>query len=196
MTATGSVCSKCHARKYEAEEGWTQNGDGVLCWYCSPPLHKGKEDVEGEGEGYVDVHPSVLPIPIPNEVDDGEPIVTWLLRAHKAGEVQPEPVELPPPPPSATPSMKAVAEFFALVYGLRFRAPRLARKPVPFGCDWVGGYVGLSGRGVWDALQRLVACGVLKRVDERLPTRPEELLPNASEKKRPVHLYLPGDGAS
>jgi hypothetical protein len=193
VIANGSVCSKCYARKYEGEEGWVQNGDGVLCWYCSPspkpppPLHKekGEGDVDGKG----DVHPLVPPIPTPNEVDDEESLVASLLRSHKAGEIQPEPVELPALRASATPSEKVVTEFFRLVHGLRFKAPSLAGKPVMFGCDWVGSYVGLSGRGVWSALQLLVAHGVLRRVDEKLPPRP-----NASVKK-PVHFYLPGGGS-
>jgi hypothetical protein len=186
----GSVCSKCRASKYEHEEGWTQNGNGILCWFCSDP-DRYKEKDEDEGEDYVQDYQSPgcsLP-PTPNNGLDGEADVDWYLRAYWAGDVQPKSVELPPLPSSATPAMKKVAEFYALVRGLRLLDERYAGLPVPFGCEWVGRYTGVSTMAAWRAIGRLVGCGVLRR-GENLPPRPGMRDPG----KRPVHTYLPGDG--
>lgn len=155
----------------------------------SAGVHKGKGDVALRGSN-PNLNPP--PPPTPSELpEEEEPSVEWYLRAYKAGDVQPKPVELPPLPASATPAMKKVAEHYRLVLGLRALDPSLSNKPeVPYACDWVAKETGLSGKGVAWTLHKLVACGVLKR-GGNLPPRPWLA---SAQARRPVHTYLPGDG--
>ena len=108
----------------------------------------------------------------------------WLLQEHQAGRRQPEKVSLPPTAP-LSPKVQAVADFYALVRGLRLGSAVPDTRPVPFGCEWVGGHLGMSKVTVSRALRTLEAAGVLKRVGH-LPGRD----------KPGVHTWLPGDGAS
>jgi hypothetical protein len=108
--------------------------------------------------------------------------VDWLLEEHAVGREKPKPVTLPNSSDLSA-GADRVARFFELVYGLRLDANWHEGKGVPFGCDWVAGYVGMSGMGVWKALRVLEKRRALRRVG-RLPGRG----------KLGVDLYLPGDG--
>lgn len=101
--------------------------------------------------------------------DDDVPTKTeWLL--HK--DAQSGPVDLPP-------KVQAVADFFAKVHSLRVKSGE--GRPVPFGCEWVGGHVGMSKATVWRALRILESEGVLKR-----------MAPLPGRGKKGVDTYLPG----
>jgi hypothetical protein len=121
-----------------------------------------------------------------DEGDDDVPVVEWLLRAHQAGEVQPVDVALPPLPGSASPNMRAVAEYARLVFGLRLLTDD--DRAAPLGCEWVARHTGMSKLTAWRTLKRLAACGVIERVHDQLPA-----LPHDGQSKRPVHLYQPGN---
>jgi hypothetical protein len=188
-------CVECFALRYAGEEGWTRNGNGWFCERHSPQPSSSTREVnkdydEDEGQDYVEDYrpPTQPPSPIPSSPED-EAVVVWLLRAHRAGDLQPKSVKLPALPPSATPSMRTVAEFYRLVRGLRLLDDD--ERPVPFGCEWVGSHTGVSKVAVWKSLRELVACGVLKRAGKMPPRRGMR-----DPGKRPVHLYLPGDGGA
>jgi hypothetical protein len=114
---------------------------------------------------------------------DGEPMVEWLLREHKAGRCQPVEVALPPLPATARDSTRTVLEHFRLVYGLRLSVED--DRPVPLSARFVGKHTGLHHAVTNLALNRLCDhYGVLRRC-EPLPGR------NA----RGTHTYLPGGAA-
>jgi hypothetical protein len=89
--------------------------------------------------------------------------VEQLLLEYAAGRWAGVRVVLPPLPVSATPAMCGVAEFFALVLGMR-RSVGLPEE-VPCAVRWVGRHVGLPRASVSRALAALVAHGVLVRAE-------------------------------
>lgn len=108
------------------------------------------------------------------EADNGQPgartrvpEVKELLELHGDGRLQPEPVDLPPLPPNATPTMRAVADFYALVLGLR----RDVGLPdaTPFAVDWVAAKLDRPGRSVSRALLALDEAQVIVWDRETLP---------------------------
>jgi hypothetical protein len=155
----------------------------------SPPLGdldvEGKDlDVRGSGERYVETvplsptscsssSPSSLVPPTPGSpvvernTGEEEKEVDGLLRAAVEGRLEPVPVELILPE-AVDPAMRSVAEFFALVRGVRLW--KGDDRPVAFACGWVGRWLGLPKRTVHGALGRLTDAGVLVHVDT-LPRR-------------------------
>jgi hypothetical protein len=108
--------------------------------------------------------------------------VDWLLQEWRAGRVEPLPVRLPNADLDA--KAQAVADFYAVVRGLRLPVDHLP-DPVLFGCGWVAGHLGMPKMTVWRALRTLEATGVL--------TRAESLY---SGKGHQTDTYMPGDGAT
>ena len=104
-------------------------------------------------------------IEVEKEVDN-------LLTRHAAGDLEPLPIVLADLPVSASDSMRRVAAFFALVYGLR-RAEGFEHDPVLFSGRWVArhlsGRVRFHERTAARAIKRLVAAGVLVKVGEMPP---------------------------
>jgi hypothetical protein len=182
-------CARCSATTpllYAEEGGWIQTGDG---WFCDShaPLARAELPETPKPTSFLSAgssssSTSTSPSPSLTPEEDEEAEVEWLLRAHAADDIKPELVELSLPP-SATPSLETVAEFFGRVYGLRRLHPGLRDKPVLFACDWVAKHTGLSGPGVWKALNRLVVAGVLRRAGV-LPPRGN---------RRAAHLFLPAN---
>lgn len=111
----------------------------------------------------------------------GEPEVEELLRLAAAGDLQPVAVELPPLPPGSSPAVRKVAEFFALVRGLRLAV--CDQRDVPFAGRWVARYVGLPERSVYRVLEVLRAAGVLERAGS---------LPRGPRRSYGTALYVPG----
>jgi hypothetical protein len=106
--------------------------------------------------------------------------VERLLQMAADGRLEPVPVELPPLPGSATAPMRAVADFFALVCGVRLWAGE--DRSAPFACGWVAEKLELPKTTVHRALRQLVSCGVLASAGS-MPGRGG---------KRGTHLYEPG----
>jgi hypothetical protein len=170
VTAT---CTKCRARQLPGEQ-WTQNGHGHLCERCSPLVSNMKQGL-GRGRG-LGLGGGLPPLSAPSSSssfhnDDVPTRVDWLL--HKDDNPH---VDLPP-------KVKAVADFFTKVHSLRVKAGE--HRPVPFGCEWVGGHLGMSKTTVWRALRILESEGVIRRMDP-LPGRG----------KKGVDTYLPGGGGA
>ena len=87
------------------------------------------------------------------------PEVEWLLTEHAAGRLEPVPVGLPQLPPSRSPVVPRVADFYRLVRGLRLRVDD--DRPVPFACGWVADKLGVPKLTVRRARSALVEAGVL-----------------------------------
>jgi hypothetical protein len=85
--------------------------------------------------------------------------VEWLLAEHYAGRLEPVPVPLPPLPPSHSPIVPRVRDFYTLVRGLRLRVDD--DRPVPFACGWVADKLGVPKITAWRALRTLTEAGVL-----------------------------------
>lgn len=127
---------------------------------------------------------------IPNNTGDEEPVakpsakgeVEFWLRQHAEGVIEPTAVTLPPLPDVAPKSMRRVAEFFALVYGLRLEGGE--ERPAPFACGWVASKLGepeVTPMTVHRALRKLVEWGVLVRGPDM-----------EGRGKLGAHTYLPG----
>lgn len=110
----------------------------------------------------------------------GETEVDELLRMHTEGRIEPVVVELPALPPDATDAMRQVAEFFALVAGLRLWAGD--SREVLFAGHWVAEKIGLPHRTVARALTQLVEQEVLVR---------SGVMPRRGQKTRGTYLYEP-----
>lgn len=108
-----------------------------------------------------------------------EPDVEALLRSHAEGGWTPIPVSLTLPDDALEIDVR-VAEFFALVYGLRLSANE--DRPVPFACRWVAGHLRVPYRTVHRTLAKLTREGVLLKCGA-LPGRGQ----------RGTDTYLPGD---
>lgn len=89
------------------------------------------------------------------------------------------PVALPSLPEPVSLVVARVAEFYALVRGLRLSMED--DRPVPFACGWVAEKIGVRKVAVWRARNRLVEAGVLVHAGT-LPGRG----------KRGTDLFLPG----
>jgi hypothetical protein len=128
-----AACSKCRTRQLPGED-WTRNGDGLLCERCSPngTVKGGVGGGRGLGGGLGLGTPSVPPSSSSSFHDEDPPLVEWLLREHRAGRRQPEPVPLPHVA-TLPANAQAVAVFFATVHGLRLTTSALGARPVPFG---------------------------------------------------------------
>jgi len=104
-----------------------------------------------------------------------------LLREEAAGRLAPEPVVLPSLPNGSSVFAARVADFFALVRGLRLAAGD--DRPVPFAAGWVAAKLGVPKKTAHRALCRLADAGVLVQVGA---------LPGRSG-RRGTHLWLAGD---
>ena len=176
--ADGGDCARC--RTSTGEIRWSEEHRSWLCESCfhasASPTETQQSSVSSETGS---PQSSVLdPCPTPPPGDLGE--VEALLAAHAAGRWQPAPVELPPLAPSATSAMHRVADFFALVLGLRKSVGR--EDGVPFSLRWVQSHTGLPRESVSRALRSLVAAGVLL---------PAEVLPPRGH-PRGTQCYRPG----
>jgi hypothetical protein len=158
----------------------SQNGRGSFSFGHKKECYK--EEDKASTESFLR-KPSPSPSPCPCTTEGDEPpVVEWLLESHQLDGLRPRPVELPPLPAKATPTMKAVAEFYKLVRGLRLLDDD--ERPVPFACRWVAKHTGLSAMSVSRALRQLVSFGVLKRAGTL--DRRDDLL-------RGTCCFLPGD---
>lgn len=110
-----------------------------------------------------------------------EPEVEHLLRMYRDGRLEPARVDLPPVPDELPESCHRVAEFYALVRGVRLWAGD--DRPVPLACGWAAEKLGLGKITVWRARRTLVAAGVLAEGDP-LPARG----------KRATETFEPGRG--
>jgi hypothetical protein len=188
------TCLNCHDRSAALERSTPERRPSNV---SSPSPAVAPEDEEAPSPSPLSL---VVPSPsslVPSFIQDGERDfdveeneVESLLRAAAVERpsvpvgqgpvrVEPVPVELPPLPDSATPSMRKVADFYVLVRGVRLWAGD--DRDVPFACGWVAQKVGLTKVTVWRALEQLAAAGVLVRTGA-LPGRG----------KRGTHLWTPG----
>lgn len=124
--------------------------------------------------------PSLKDTP-PSLTENEQPEVEQLLDLAAANRLEPVPVLLPPLPDDATETMREVADFFALVHGVRLYAGM--EPEVPFACGWVGSKIGRPKPSVHRALRQLEASGVL-RCTGSLPGR----------RKRGTRLWARGGG--
>jgi hypothetical protein len=106
----------------------------------------------------------------PSVTEDKAPEVEQLLALYAANRLEPDRVELPPLPDSATGTMRAVAEFYGLVLSLRVDAGIPDASEVPFACGWVADKIGRPKKSVHRALAQLEVAGVLRRAGS-LPGR-------------------------
>lgn len=85
-----------------------------------------------------------------------------MLRWHAAGSPEDvKPAQLPPLPDEASATMRRVAEFYALVLGLRRWADMPDPDSAPFAVDWIARKLGLPSVSVSRALTKLNAAGVI-----------------------------------
>ncbi len=110
------------------------------------------------------------------------PEVEELLEQYRAGTLSPVRVELPPLPPSASEPMRQVADFYALVAGLR-RAV-CDERDVPFAGRWVARHTGLPERSAFRVIIALAGSGIIERTG-----RLEPLL----DRREGTALYAPGE---
>jgi len=108
--------------------------------------------------------------------------VEALLAANAARRLDPVEVGLPPVPRSCSPDLARVAEFFALVYGLRLAASD--GRPVPFAAGWIAEKLGLETKQTAYRLRcQLVTAGVLVKVGAM----------HGRNGRRGTDLFLPGE---
>jgi hypothetical protein len=146
-------------------------------------------DADLSGTPSPQCHPSPGPDPVfpTGSVEKSEEAeLDCYLRQYAAGELSPLmtpiEVELPALPPRATAAMRAVADDFTLVLGLRLAGCN--DEPVPYGAAWVAKRLGLARPTVSKVRAALERAGVLRFCGE-LPAR---------GKRNGTRTYLPGFG--
>jgi hypothetical protein len=127
------------------------------------------------------------PRPCPCNTEDQEPEVRWLLRQHREGHQDPVAIVLPGLA-GASKTGRLVAEFFALVYGLRLSVDDA--RPVPLSARFVGEHTGLHWVTANRALNGLCEAKVLRHCDP-LPPRGGR---GAADKRRGWTRHNPVEG--
>ena len=185
-------CEHCGTQLGDIE--WSQTASALVCHGCHERAAKTAKrpgsKLLGERRSSVTASRSPKPStlnPPPFTLDSlgrqkaEPPEVEWLLDQYAQGRLDPVPVYLPLPDDLPEIARK-IADFYALIYGLRLTIPD--RRPVPFASRWVGAKVDIPEATVWRARGALVDAGVLE---------PAEPLPGRG--KRPTATYAPGGGA-
>ena len=181
--AKTSACSRCSDTANEVS--WCEALNASVCLACfnsAPELSTtaSSKTVVPQASGLKPSTTNAAPSGLA-ERTTCEAEFEGLLRLHGAGDIEPVPVALPPLGPTASPAAREIAEFVALVRGLRLAAGD--ERDVPLALRWVASKTGWPQQSVSRALSWLVANGVLVR-GETLP---------AQKYGRGTQCYRPAD---
>jgi hypothetical protein len=103
-----------------------------------------------------------------------------LVRDHRRGALEPQPVRLPLPD-NASRTVRRVAQDLEFLFGLR--AELMDDRPMPYACRWRAKELRLSHMTVHRALEVLVECGAIVKCDYGAP---------AFGRLVATGMYLPG----